>query len=271
MFLIFGAYLIWHGLCLRQEGNDSFEYLKFMDNSVYITLSRQLALFRDMDTTANNIANANTVGYSSEHLMFHSFLTKDMNQGVRNPMTFANDISSYRNTQTGPIGATGNPLDIAIQGHGYFSVETPLGARYTRAGNFQLDSNGFLTTVEGFPVLDNTGQRISFPEDTETIEVGEVGNIKVNGEDFAILGVVTFENEQLLEQTSSGFYKSEVEPLPSETARVLQGALERSNVQPVKELVHMIDVSRGVGSTARFIEIIYDLQRKAANAWTQQG
>ncbi len=242
-----------------------------MDNSVYITLSRQLALFRDMDVTANNIANANTTGFNAEHITFASFLNKDINQGVKNPMAFANDISSYRDTRGGAIKATGNQLDMAIQGSGYFTVETALGTRYTRSGNFQVDGEGTLITAEGYAVLDTSGQRIVFPDDTKTIEVGSAGNLKVNGEDFANLGVVQFESEQILERVQGSLFNSDLPPLPNETASVIQGALENSNVQPVIELTHMIEVSRAVASTAKFIESMYDLQRKAANTWAQQA
>jgi flagellar basal-body rod protein FlgF len=241
-----------------------------MDNSLYITLSRQLALFRDMDVTAGNIANANTTGYGAEHIEFSSYLTKDVNQGVTNPMSFADTPVSYRDTSGGPIHATGNQLDVAIQGNGYFAVETPLGTRYTRAGNFQVDATGVMVTAEGYPVLDNSGQHIQFPEDTTSVEVGEAGNMKVNGEDFATLGIMQFDNEQLLERLSGGLFKSEVEPHTAEGVRVLQGSLEGSNVQPVMELTHMIKVSRAVTETAKFIEVMYDLQRKTANTWAQQ-
>src|SRR4051812_9350277 len=107
-----------------------------MDNNIYIMLSRQMTLFRDMDVTANNIANTNTTGYSAEHILFSSYLTKDVNRGDRNSMAFAHDVSTYRDTESGPMKVTGNDLDMAIQGDGYFTVETPLGTRYTRAGNF---------------------------------------------------------------------------------------------------------------------------------------
>lgn len=244
-----------------------------MDNSIYITLSRQLALFRDMDATANNIANANTTGYNSEHIKFESYLTKDVNLGQRNDMSFAHDISSYRNTQSGSKTVTNAPLDVAINGNGYFTVQTPLGIRYTRAGNFQLSTDGTLVTVEGYSVLDNSNQPIVFPENTNEVEIGDNGNIRVNKEDFGQLGVVQFENEQLLERVGHTFYKADAAPLPADPAevKIAHGVLENSNVQPVLELTHMIKVSRAVGSTAKFIETMYDLQRKAANAWAQQG
>lgn len=242
-----------------------------MDNGIYIMLSRQLALFRDMQVTANNVANANTTGYNAEHMLFTSYLAKDVSQGTPNNMALAHDISTYRSTENGPMMVTENTLDFAIQGDGYFTVETPLGVRYTRAGNFQLDSEGKLTTAEGYPVLDNSGQHITFPEDVRDIEIGETGTFKVNGEEFASIGVVKFENEQLLERLDGRLYKSEIEPEAAENVRIMQGTLENANVQPVRELTHMIDVSRSVTSTAKFIETMYDLQRKASNIWAQQS
>jgi len=242
-----------------------------MDNGIYIMLSRQLALFRDMQVTANNVANTNTTGFNAEHMLFTDYLAKDISQGKTNNMAFANDISTYRNTQNGPMMVTGNSLDFAIQGSGYFSVETPLGVRYTRAGNFQLDGEGKLITPEGYAVLDNAGQQILFPEDTTDIEIGETGTLKVNGEEFSSLGIYSFENEQMLERLDGRLYRSEITPAAAENVRVLQGTLENANVEPVKEMTHMIDVSRSVSSTAKFIETMYDLQRKASNIWAQQG
>ena len=242
-----------------------------MDNSIYVALSRETALFRDMDIMANNLANANTTGYGAERIMFSSYMGKDVNQGDRNPMAIAYDIASYRDTTDGSLKTTGNQLDVAIQGRGYFMVETPLGIRYTRAGNFQTDANGTLVTAAGYPVLDASSQQIQFPEDMVSVEIGSAGNIKVNGEDFGALAVVEFDNEQLLERLNGGLYSTDASPVASETARVAQGVLENSNVQPIMEMTRMIKVARAVSSTAKFIETMYDLQRKTANTWAQQG
>jgi flagellar basal-body rod protein FlgF len=242
-----------------------------MDNGIYVTLARQMSLFRDMDVTANNIANANTTGYNSEHILFNSYLSKDVNQGVTNPMSFTDNISTYRNTENGSLSVTGNDLDVAITGDGYFTVDTPLGTRYTRAGNFRIDGGGTLVTPEGYPVLDSTGQPFLLPENTTTIEIGSAGNMKVNGEDFGALGVVQFENPQLLQRLSDRLYASDISPDPATNYTVAQGTLESSNVQPVKELTRMIGISNSVSTTAKFIEVMYDLQRKASNTWAQQG
>jgi flagellar basal-body rod protein FlgF len=242
-----------------------------MDNAIYITLTRQLALFRDMEVTASNIANANTTGFNSEHLLFTRYLNKDVNQKVRNPMEFTYDIATYRNTSTGSIKATGNPLDLAIQGNGYFVVETPLGTRYTKAGNFQLNDEGTLVTKEGYPILSDSGVQITFPPETKEITIGQKGNIKADDAEFLSIGIVEFANEQVLERLNGGLFKTDVRPEQAATATLLQGALESSNVTPVSELTHVMEVSRATTNTAKLIETIYDLQRKANNAWAKQA
>ena len=232
-------------------------------------LSRQTGLFRDMDVTANNIANATTTGYTSEDMLFTDYLEDD---GNRNKMAFAQDVSTYRKTEQGAMKLTGNALDVAISGKGYFTIETPLGNRYTRAGNFQLDANGTLTTTDGLPVLDADGQRIIFEEEDRDISIGEAGNIVVDGEERGSLGVVQFDNEQLLERLNSTLFKSDVPGIPAvENFRVMHGMLEQSNVDSVTQLTRMIKTSRSVASTAKFIETMYDLQRKASNTYAKQS
>jgi flagellar basal-body rod protein FlgF len=239
-----------------------------MDNAIYIALSRQVALFRDMAVTANNIANVNTTGYTGETMMFTDYLVDD---GNRHKMAFAHDIATYRDTRPGPIQSTGNPLDMAIVGNAYFQVQTPQGVRYTKAGNFQMDGQGMMMTAEGYPVLDAAGQPVIFPEETTDIEVGESGAVKVNGEELTQLGVVSFPNEQVLERLAGSLFKADgqAQPAVEEEYKIAQGVLEGSNVNAVIEMTKMIETSRGVSSTAKFIEVMYDLQRRTSNILTK--
>lgn len=241
-----------------------------MDNGVYIVLSRQTALFREMAVKAGNLSNSTTTGYTADSVLYRPFSLDD---GNRNRMAFTQDYDTWRDTREGSIKYTGNPLDLAIGGKGYFTVETPLGNRYTRAGNFQLDGNGTLVTPEGYPVLDGDGQRIVFEDDDDQITISDNGTISANGQERGQIGIVQFENEQLLERLAGTMFRADVEPVPldPENIRVQQGALEGSNVQAVTELVDMMQVSRAVGSTAKFIETSYELQRKASNTWAKQG
>lgn len=241
-----------------------------MDNSVYIMLSRQTAMFRKMDVVANNIANVNTTGYQSEQMLFTDYLVDD---GNRNDMAFAQDIASYHNEKPGSLRVTGNPLDVAISGEGYFTLEMPQGNRaYTRAGNFQVDGNGVMVTQDGIPVLDADGQRIELAQDDRNITIGENGLMMVNGEERAVLGMVEFANRQALTRIHSSMFDAGNQvPLPAVESRMLHGVTEESNVVAVNEIVQMTKTSRSVASTAKFIEVMYDLQRKAHNVYTQQS
>ncbi|NBO19576.1 MAG: flagellar basal-body rod protein FlgF [Proteobacteria bacterium] len=241
-----------------------------MDNGIYVTLSRQMALFRDMDITSNNIANANTTAFNSEHILFNTLLKQDISQGTPNKVAFADNIRSYRNHEEGALVVTGNDLDLAIKGEGYFTVETPAGIRYTRAGKFERDATGQMVTSDGHPLLDVSGKPILLPDNATSITIGSAGNLKVNGEDFAIIGVVQFDNPQLLERLDNKLFRSEVPGQPAQDFTVTQGTLENSNVKPVVELTNMISISRSVADTAKFVEVMYDLQRKTSNTWAQQ-
>lgn len=245
-----------------------------MDNSIYITLSRQLTLFRDMEATANNIANVNTVGYNAEKLAFHDYLVDGKMEGkLGQKIAFTRDPVSYRDTLNGPMKATGNPLDLAISGPGYFIVDTPLGQRYTKAGNFMIDGQGTMVTPQGYPVLSQDGGVINFPQDATDIQINDQGVITANGDEIGQVGVVEFANEQNMKRLGNNLYSSDAQPLEAQTARVAQGVLEQSNVQGVSELVRVVQLQRSVASTAKFVEVMYDLQRKVSNTYakTQQA
>jgi len=237
-----------------------------MDNSIYITLSRQTALFRDMEVTANNIANVNTAGYNAEKLMFSDYLVKDN----KRMDAYANDPLSWRDTAQGSMKTTSNNFDLAISGNGYFQIQTPLGVRYTRAGNFQINAEGTLVNVEGNAVLGADGGEIAIPDNAKSVIINGAGQVTVDGEDVGQVGVMEFADEQGMKRLGNSLYSSEETPLPSETARVVQGALETSNVSPVSEMVRVMNLGRATSSTAKFIEVMYDLQRKTASTYAKQ-
>lgn len=238
-----------------------------MDNSIYIALSRQVALFNDMEVSANNIANAATPGYNAQKLIFSDYLVKD---NARKD-AYANDVTAYRDTAKGSIRMTDNPFDLAITGPGYFLVETPYGTRYTKAGNFQIDANGILMTTEGYPVLGNDNGNITIPDGVKHVVINGLGQITADGADVGQVGMVEFKNEQKMERLGSLLYNSKEEPVPAESSRLIQGGLESSNVSAVSELVRVQEVSRSVANTQKFIETMYDLQRKAANIYAKNA
>ncbi|MBY0355612.1 MAG: flagellar basal-body rod protein FlgF [Rickettsiales bacterium] len=237
-----------------------------MDNSIYIMLSRQTALFRKMESTANNIANSTTAGYQAERNMFVDYLVDD---GNKRKMAFTQDKASYLDTREGPIQSTGETFDMAISGDGYFTVQQGNNRRYTRAGNFTIDSQGFIINPSGAFLLDDGGQRIQVEQNVREFVVGENGSLSADGQDIGTIGIAEFANTQQLEHESGTLFRATGQPLAATRSRVLQGVLEKSNVEPVQELVAMTQINRATTSTAKFIELVYDLQRKSSNVYAQ--
>lgn len=244
-----------------------------MDNSIYVALSRQLAVFRDMDMTANNLANVNTPGFHAERMIFTDYLVDEGKRTTK--LAFTQDIASYRDTTNGPMKTTGGALDVAIQGPGFFVVETGKGERFTRAGNFTIGSDGTLMTVGGHPVLGNGGQRIEFQDTDREIMIGENGVISAKNPQGGIeargeLALVEFDDPQELLREGSQYFTSQQQPEVAARSRVLQGVIENSNVSPIEELVKVTRLSRSTSSSAKFIEVMYDLERKTANAYARR-
>lgn len=236
-----------------------------MDNGIYIALSRQQALFRDLEVSANNLANATTPGYNAQKLIFSDYMVPDQ----KRKNAYANDVTTYRDIAKGSLRMTDNPFDLAVTGPGYFIVETPYGTRYTKAGNFQIDAQGTLLNTQGYPVLGNDGGRITIPGNVKRVVINGTGQISGDGTDVGQIGLAEFKNEQKMERMGDTLYRAGEEPEPAELSRIVQGAVENSNVNPVAELVRVQEVSRSVGNTAKFIETMYDLQRKASSVYAK--
>ncbi len=236
-----------------------------MENTTYVALSRQATLRRQMDVVANNLANMSTHGYKSGQMMFVEHLTKSKGgESLLTPkLAYVRDIATMTDTKPGAIESTGNPLDIAIQGEGYFVVQTPEGEHYTRNGRLQLDNTGQLVNQLGQPVLADGGAPLIFaPEDTEIV-ISQDGTVSTNNGELGKLRVVRFDNDQLLERTSGAqFTTTEGNPAQDvDDPTVLQGAVEGSNVEPILEMANMITVHRAYDSVKSFIEREDERQR----------
>lgn len=241
-----------------------------METPTYIALSRQLGLRRNMDIIANNMANMNTPAYKAERLIFIEYLQKPT---TGDKQSFAQDIGTTRDTSEGPLKKTDNPFDMAVSGEGYFTIETPLGDRYTRHGRFQLDAENQLVTGQGNPVLDNGGNKITIPQGTGRVEISADGTISANAGPIAQLGLVKFENEQLLRRAANNLYSTPDDQLPIdvEKPKIVQGMLEESNVQAIAELSEMIKVHRSHASLGRAIQQEHERQMKAINRLSRQA
>lgn len=240
-----------------------------MDNSVYVALSKQVGMQRQLDVIANNIANANTTGFKAEEMLFEEYLVED---AKNRDTAYAYDVATIRNTEQGSMEPTGNQLDVAIQGKGFFGVQTDLGERYTRAGNFLIDTDGVLVTQDGDPVLNDAGAEIQFEEDDVQVMIFGDGRVEVDGEERDAIGIFQFENEQLLQPLQAGLYASTEPAIPNEGEGVMmQGFLEKSNVQPIVQMTNLMKLQRAYEGSAKFISGLYDMQEDAIRRIARQS
>ena len=241
-----------------------------MDNSLLVSLSQQLAAYRSMDVTANNLANVSTPGFKRESAKFEEYVTQvapSEGQTGMQSVSFVKDAGVSRDLSQGNIQSTGDPYDFAINGNGYFAVQTPTGMRYTRDGHFTLDANGQVVTEQGY-ALQGDGGAITITPDDLNVHVGTDGTISstVNGlaSQIGKVQLVDFADDRALTKEGDNLYSTSQAPTAS-TATVGQGMLESSNVQPVLEISHMLEVMRAYQATASLSQSQEDMIRQAVD------
>jgi len=231
-----------------------------IENAILVGLSRQVALSRQMDIVANNIANMNTVGFRAEQVMFREFLV-DTKEG--DTISYVQDFGVAMDLSEGPMQSTSNPMDVAISGPGYLVVQTADGEKYTRHGHLRLDDQGRLVTQDGNPILDEEGKEIEFEDPTVAIDISRDGTITAaDGETFR-LQVVGFDNQQDLEKAEGGLYETDQAPFEIDDPQVMQGMLESSNVNSITEMTRMISVQRSYEAMQQMVKSDHDIQRDA--------
>jgi flagellar basal-body rod protein FlgF len=212
-----------------------------MENSIYVGLSKQMVLRNNMDIIANNIANVNTPGFRGQNLLFKEYLSDPPRADY--PLSFVQDIGQYQVTSPGAMQTTGNPLDIALTGPGFIGIVGPDGkTAYTRAGQFQMTADGGLITPAGFAVADQGGAAINIPDDSTEVNIDKDGVISNQSGAIGQIMIVEFANIQNLNPMGNNLYTTDA--LPATETTVNQGQLEGSNVQPVVEMIRMIDTLR---------------------------
>jgi len=221
-----------------------------MESPLIIALSRQMASRDQVESIANNIANMNTAAFKGERTVFNKFLTPDTGQ---QQMTFPKYIGIHRDTQAGPINATGNPLDVALRGDGFLVIQTPGGPRYTRDGHFAINAQGQIVNGRGQTVLGDNDQPIVVPQGTAAISIDANGGVSADNQQVGKFKLVKFDNLQRLQRTGDGLYTTDATALPADNVDVLQGSLEGANVQPILEITRMIEASRVYQSSQKVI------------------
>ncbi|HRK64314.1 MAG TPA: flagellar basal-body rod protein FlgF [Terricaulis sp.] len=235
-----------------------------MDNSLLLGLQTQRVLQRRMDVTANNLANVATAGFKADGLvMEEADNTAAHADADPREIRFVRDVTLMRDMRQGPIAMTGNPLDVAIEGDGFFMVEGPNGPLFTRDGAFTLTGDGRLVTGDGRAVLNSGGAPIVFDPQGESPTIGRDGAIRVAGVEAGRIGVARFAAPGALSKVGDNLWDAQGQAQGAFEGVVLQGALEGSNVRPVVELTRLIEISRAYQSAAKIVSGADELRKSA--------
>lgn len=238
-----------------------------MNSGMFAALSAGLMAETRMDRISNNLANVNTPGFKRDRTGFESLMAGNTNQVPQS--TTADPIMQKENLfidyTPGSIAQTGNTLDLAIDGNGFFAVQTPGGLAYTRQGNFTVSRDGVLMTSDGYPVQGGQGNVANLKG--SQIEIDGNGKIIVDGAETGAIKLVDFPKPYNLKKVGSALFVPEnsgAEPIAS-TAQIRQGHLEGSNVETVSEMVQMIQATRDYESYSKVIKGFDDMTNKTVN------
>lgn len=240
-----------------------------MNSGMYSAVSGSIASMQRMDVITNNLANINTTGYKKDRMIFDSLMNNAKNPTLPDGSMTDNPVLTDFRIETdysaGPLKQTGNPLDLALEGEGFFVVNTPQGKAFTRQGNFHIDVNGRLVSADGYELQGNSGP--------VTIKGGNIkidakGEVMVDGVQAGTLSIVDFPKPYQLQKIGSALFVPagpETAEQPATNTRVMQGGLEGSNVQPVQEMVTLIANTRFYEQCVKTIQSYDQMAAKAAN------
>ena len=229
-----------------------------MSSGIYIASAGAVAQSTAMDATANNIANATTAGFRADRVTFREALAQAKSPDV----ALVSNTNTKIDTQAGALQQTDNPLDLALEGDGYFAVDTKAGPRYTRAGNFHLDDARQLVTAEGMTVRGEGGP-ITIPEEAKTISVGADGTVTADGEEVGKIELARFSMNSLKREGATMFSARGAQEA-GELPKIRSGMLESSNFNVVRGVVDLVKVSRTYESLMRVIQSYHDVESRAA-------
>ncbi len=223
-----------------------------VDSTNFVTLNRQVGLLRELDTVAQNIANMSTDGYRREGLVFSEYIS---NSGDTTPsLSMAHANGRVSDQSQGSLMQTNGTYDFAIEGDGFFLVATTDGDRLTRAGTFTPSPEGVLVAPDGAALLDAGGAPVFVPAGAGRIALGADGTLSADGNPIAQIGLWQPADPLAMSRAEGVRFDPGGDPVPTEEARILQGFVERSNVDPVTELSRMIEVQRAYELGTTFLD-----------------
>ena len=235
-----------------------------MENAITAGLSKQIVLARALDTTANNVANQTTSGFKADHIAFREYLAAIDARTTGDPVvSLVVDPDTYTDFSAGGLEQSYRDLDFAIDGDGFFAVETVAGVRYTRDGRFSVNAHGELVNRSGAQMLDAGGAPVLIDPEAGPVLATPDGELQQNATPIAQLGVYRFDDLRQLRKSGDNLFAASTEPTAALAPRVRQGFFETSNVNPVAAMTDMIEIMRAYEQAARLTETANDLQRQA--------
>jgi flagellar basal-body rod protein FlgF len=223
-----------------------------MQSNIYVGLSAQLALQRRLDTVANNVANASSAGFRAEVMSFEEVLSKSGQTAV----SYVSRGRSYLSTEGGELTQTDNPLDIAVKGDAWLGIQTPTGTVYTRDGRMQMRPDGVLVNLSGDPFLDAGGTPIQLDPEGGPITINKAGTIEQDGNDIGAFGLYVMPPGANLTRGPDASVVSDQPPVPEIDflrTGVIQGFVEKSNVNPILEMTHLTTLQRSFDAVSNVL------------------
>lgn len=226
------------------------------ESTSFVIVARQKALQRQMETLAHNMANQGTTAYQADYLTFKEFVHD------QSKVSYVTTNHMIRDLTPGSLEPTKSPLDVAIQGEGYFVIETPDGPRYTRNGHFSTNQDGALVNGQGLPVQGDGGE-IVIPPGTHEIIISKDGKISDGLNELGRINVVKFQNPQDMIKEGNGLMRTTQDPEPADAVAVIQGTLEGSNVSPIITMTDLMQVTNDYAHNQRMWDMEHDRIRKS--------
>jgi flagellar basal-body rod protein FlgF len=236
-----------------------------MSNGIYVALSGAMAQSQALDVASNNVSNANVNGYKSERIQFSAALAKAKDNA------FVNATAGKTDDTQGVIEPTGNPLDVAIQGDGYFSVNTPRGVRYTRDGSFRMDSKSQLVTAAGDTLLGTNGKPLVLPSDQGEVSISADGTVSAGDTAVGKLKIARFPSTSLTREGGTTYAATGPETKGGTEPQLVPQSLETSNVSVVRGVVDLVRISRSYEALHKMIQSYKDMDDRAARSIAGNG
>jgi flagellar basal-body rod protein FlgG len=238
-----------------------------MNSGIYGAISGSQAMMNQLDVLANNLANVNTPGFKKDTISFEAVMAASVLQGSDGSAdTPALATGSYAiDFSAGSVKVTDNTFDIALDGDGFFAINTPQGKAYTRQGNFKMDANSKLVTADGYEVLGGGAPIII---NGGSVSFDAKGKIFVEGQEAGSIDVLDFPKPYDLRKIGSALFMPndpDATPQATKDTVVRQGHLEGSNVNALEEMVRMIETTRSSETCQRMIQSYDQLTGKAVN------